>query len=76
MDFVSEFTVTSKRNNAIWVIFDRLTKSTHFIPFKKGMEFNEIAKIFIKEVTRLHGTPVSKVSNRDSSNVSSFWQAF
>ena len=71
MDFVSSLPVTSKRNNAIWVIVDRLTKSAHFVPFKKGMKFNEMAKIFIKEIAKLHGTLVSIVSDRDSRYVSS-----
>lgn len=76
MDFVLGLSVTSKTNNTIWVIVHRLTKSAHFIQFKKGMKFNEIAKTFTKEVTRLHGTPVSIVSDRDSRYASSFWQVF
>lgn len=68
--------LTIKKNNVIWVIVDHLTKSAHLIPFKKGMKFNDMAKIFVKEVTRLHGMPVSIVSERDSKFVSSFWKSF
>ena len=71
MDFVSGLPMTSKRNNAIWVIVDKLRKSAHFVPFKKGMQFNEMAKTFIKEITKLHGILVSIVSYRDSRYVSS-----
>ena len=35
-----------------------------------------MSKIFVKEVTRLHGTPVSIVSDQDSRLVSTFWQSF
>lgn len=58
------------------MIVDRLIKSAHLIPFKKGMKFNDMAKIFVKEVTRLHGMPVSIVSDRDNRFVSLFWKSF
>ena len=35
-----------------------------------------MSRIFVREVIRLHGTPVSIVSNRDSWFVSTFWQSF
>ena len=54
MDFILGLLLTSRKNNVIWVIVDRLTKLAHFIPFKKGMKFNEIAKLFVKEIIRLH----------------------
>ena len=76
MDFVSGLPLTSRKNDVIWVIVDRLTKSAHFIPFKKGMKFNDMAKLFVKEIVRLHGTPVSIVSDRDTRFVYSFWQSF
>ena len=72
MDFVSGLPLTSRKNNVIWVIVDRLTESAHFIPFKKGMKFNEMAKLFVKEIIRLHGTLVSIVSNWGTRFVSSF----
>lgn len=34
MDFVTELPNTLRGFNSIWVIMDRLTKSTHFIPIK------------------------------------------
>lgn len=66
MDFVLGLLETSKMNNVIWVIVDHLTKSSHIIPFKKGMKFNNRIKIFMKEVTRFHGMPVSIVSDCDN----------
>ena len=52
MDLVSGLPLTGIKNDVIWVIVDRLTKSAHFIPFKRGMKFNDMAKIFVKEITR------------------------
>ena len=34
MDFVIGLPRSSKGHEAIWVIVDRMTKTTHFIPFK------------------------------------------
>jgi len=34
MDFVGGLALAQRKNNAIWVIVDRLTKTTHFIAMK------------------------------------------
>nr|GFD48948.1 hypothetical protein [Tanacetum cinerariifolium] len=36
MDFVAGLPTTQKRYDAIWVVVDRLTKSTHFLPIRKN----------------------------------------
>ncbi|KAA3483822.1 Gag-Pol polyprotein [Gossypium australe] len=38
MDFVSGLPLSLKKKDAIWVVVDRLTKSTHFIPFEGNWE--------------------------------------
>ncbi|GJW95613.1 retrotransposon protein, putative, ty3-gypsy subclass [Tanacetum coccineum] len=37
MDFVTGLPHTFKNNDAIWVLFDRLTKSAHFLPIQIGL---------------------------------------
>ena len=34
MDFVSGFPLKQQKHDYVWVIIDRLTKSTHFIPVR------------------------------------------
>ncbi|GKV24406.1 hypothetical protein SLEP1_g34021 [Rubroshorea leprosula] len=73
MDFVTGFPATKNGNDSIWVIVDRLTKSAHFLPYKTRMQIEGFAKLYLKEIVRLHGIPVSMVSDRDSRFVSHLW---
>ncbi len=52
------------RYDSIWVIIDRLTKSAHFIPVKVTYYAEKLAKIYISEIVRLHGVPLSIISDR------------
>ena len=76
MDFVSSLRNTKKQYDIVWVSVDHLTKSASLIPFRKDVRFSEMSKSFVEEVTRVYGTPVSIISDRDSRFVSTFWQSF
>ena len=52
---------------------DRLTKSAHFLPIKIMYSLNKLAELYIREIIRLHGMPVSIVSDRDPRFTSRFW---
>jgi hypothetical protein len=73
MDFVCGLPRTSKNHDAIWVVVDRLTKSAHFIPIRMNYSLDKLAKLYVNEIVRLHGVPVSIVSNRDPRFTSRFW---
>ncbi|XP_021722838.1 uncharacterized protein LOC110690320 [Chenopodium quinoa] len=68
---VAEF-VQSSRNDAIWVVVDRLTKSVVFIPMKETWKMEQLAKDYIKNVVRLHGVPKDIVSDKDFRFLSKF----
>ena len=57
----------------IWVIVDRLTKSAHLLLMKNSDLVEKLAELYVKKIVRLHGTPVSIVSNRDPRFTSRFW---
>ena len=62
MDFVISLP-WSQGCDAIWVVFDRLTKARHFIPCRTSIDATGLADLFVKYVFRLHGLPYSIASD-------------
>ncbi|GKB58293.1 putative nucleotidyltransferase, ribonuclease H, partial [Tanacetum coccineum] len=62
------------KNDAIWVVVDRLTKSAHFLPIQQGYSGSKLAEIFQQKIIQLHGTPASIMSDRDPRFTSQFWK--
>ncbi|EOY32328.1 Uncharacterized protein TCM_040115 [Theobroma cacao] len=76
MDFVLGLPRTQRGKDAIWVIVDRLTKSAHFLAVHSTYSIEKLAQLYIDEIVRLHGVPVSIVSDRDPRFTSRFWPKF
>jgi hypothetical protein len=74
MDFVVGLPRTPSGYDAIWVIVDRLTKSAHFLSVRINSPLNQLARLYIQEIIRLHGVPKSIVSDRDPRFTSRFWE--
>ncbi|GJX33798.1 putative reverse transcriptase domain-containing protein [Tanacetum coccineum] len=75
MDFVTKLPKTATRQDTIWVIVDRLTKSAYFLPIKETDFMEKLMRQYLKEVISRHGVPVSIISNRDSRFTSHFWKS-
>jgi hypothetical protein len=73
MDFITGLPRMNKKHDSIMVVVDKLTKDAHFVPVKKTHTTTYIAKIFMKEIDRLHGIPRKIVSDRDTKFTSNFW---
>ena len=73
MDFIAGL-LKFKGYEAIFVVVDRLSKYCHFIPLKHPYTARSLAEIFSKEVVKLHGIPMSIVSDRDPIFMSNFWR--
>ena len=76
MDFVTHLPRTSRKHDAVWVIVDRLTKSAHFLAVRMIFTLEEFCRLYVREIVRLHGVPVSIVSDRDPRFTAQFWKSF
>ena len=60
----------------MWVIVDRLTKSTHFLAVRMTFTLEEFGRLYIREIIRLHGVLVFIVSDQDPRFTTHFWKSF
>ena len=74
MDFMSRFHLTQKKHDSVWVIINRLTKSAHFLPVRLDYPMDMLVELYVNEIVRLHGIPLSIVSDRDPWFTSRFWK--
>ena len=72
MDFVTSLPQTQRQRDVIWVIVDRLTKSAHFLSVNVEDYVEKLARLYVDEIVRLHGVPISIVSDRDPRFTSRF----
>ena len=47
---------TSKLHDSIWVIVDRMTKSSHLIPMKFTYRVEDYEKLYIVKIVRCNGS--------------------
>jgi hypothetical protein len=72
MDFIVGLPLTTHKFDSIWVIVDRLSKSSHFIPIHTRYDARKYAEIYIARVLCLHGVPKTIISDRGSQFVAHF----
>ena len=65
---------TRLQNDAIMVAVDKLTKFAHFILVNTTHETINIAYIYVKKVSKLHGIPQAIESDRDEKFTYNFWK--
>ena len=75
MDFVTGFPKTHQGKDGVWVVVDRLTKSAHFLAIRTTDSVLTLSKLYVREIVRLHGVPLSIVSDRDARFTSRFWKS-
>ncbi|WMV26392.1 hypothetical protein MTR67_019777 [Solanum verrucosum] len=76
MDFITGLPHTRRQHDSIWVIIDRVTKSSRFLVVKTADSAEDYAKVYINEIVRLHGVPLSIISDKGPQFTSNFWKSF
>lgn len=74
MDFIDGL-LPSRKFNCILVVVDKLSKYVHFIPLRHPYTAQAVAESFLDHVFKLHGLPLSIVSDRDPVFTSQYWQS-
>ena len=59
--------------DAIWVVVDRLSKMRHCIPCHTTIDALRLAEMFLREAVRLHGLPLTIISDGGQQFASTFW---
>jgi hypothetical protein len=74
MDFIVGLPRTSRGQDSIWVIVDRLTMSAHFIPIGTRYRIRQYADLYMSHTICYHGIPKTIISDRGSIFVAHFWE--
>ena len=76
VDFVMELPKTRVKNNGIWVIVDRLTKSVHFVAMASTWTLDQLTCAYLNDLFHLYGVPGSRVFDQDTRFQEEFWQNY
>jgi transposase InsO family protein len=74
MDFIVGLPLTARKKDSIWVIVDRLTKTTHFIAVHTTYSVQQYAELYMDQIVRLHGILKTIISDRGTQFVAHFWE--
>ncbi|XP_070057137.1 uncharacterized protein [Nicotiana tomentosiformis] len=74
MDFIIGLPRTHRKFDSIRVIDDRLTKSAYFLPVRTTYFAEDYVRLYIKEIVRLHGIPISIISDIGAQFTTNFWR--
>ena len=73
MDFITGLP-NSHGYTTILVVVDRLSKQAHFGGLAKTYTTQKVAELFSQMVCKLHGFPMTIISDRDTIFLSNFWR--
>jgi transposase InsO family protein len=72
MDFIGPFPEVDGFNY-LWVVICRLSLMVHLIPINTKTMATQLSSIYMREVVRLHGLPLSIMSDWDPKFMSKWW---
>ena len=74
VDLITQLPMTKSGNTQIVVFVGRLSKMVHFAAVLTAFTAYNMARLYLHNVIRLHGTQREIVSDRDSLFTSAFWE--
>ncbi|GJR76716.1 putative reverse transcriptase domain-containing protein [Tanacetum coccineum] len=72
----ADITTSSQGFDTIWVIVDRLTKFSHFLPIRETGPLDKLAKLYLDRIVTRHRMPISIICDSDGKFTSNFWRTF
>lgn len=63
MDFITNLPWSWNQFDSVWVIMDRMTKSTHFFLIRTNFSAKDYVRLYLHKIVKLHGAPVSIISD-------------
>jgi hypothetical protein len=57
MDLITKMFNTMKQHDSIMVVVDKRKNASHFVPVKLTHKETNIANIYMREISRIHGVP-------------------
>ena len=76
MNSITGLLQTRMHHDSIWLIVDRMTKSTLFLPVNMPIRQRINAKLYIQEVVRLHVVPIPIIAYKGAQFTAQFWKSF
>lgn len=75
MDFAGPFAKSKDGLDMVLIAVDKFSRRVHYIPTHRNVSAEDTARLFMRDVVRLHGLPQVIISDRDSKFTSDFWRA-
>nr|GEY39196.1 putative reverse transcriptase domain-containing protein [Tanacetum cinerariifolium] len=76
MYFNTKLPKSSQGYDTIWVIVDRLTKSSHFLSIRENDPLDKLVRLYLNRIVARHGIPFLIICDRDEKFTSNFWRSF
>ena len=72
---ISEDPVTHNGYDSIFVIGDRFSKFSYFIPYNEDTDAEKLVYIFLRHILNIYNLPLEIISDRGTIFASKFWQS-